>query len=283
MPRGMTITVAEAVRHSADRLKDIADNPRAEARLLVAHALGTTPQQVILRGAEPVDPALVEPLVARRLAREPMAYILGHRGFWTLDLQVSPATLIPRPDSETLVEAALQRIQTPPGRILDLGTGTGCLLLALLTVFPDAFGVGIDRVPAAAALARTNAACNGLAGRCAFLVGNWTDPVAGLFSLIVSNPPYIAAGDIPGLMPEVVLHEPHSALDGGADGLNAYRAILPRIAGHLAPDGMAVLELGAGQAQMVTDMARALGFQVALHRDLAGIERAAVLERPESR
>ncbi len=166
-------------------------------------------------------------------------------------------------------------------RILDLGTGTGCLLLAALTEFPAAFGVGVDRVPDAAALAGRNARATGLAGRCAMVCADWAAPLAGRFDLVLSNPPYIESETIAGLMPEVALHEPRSALDGGADGLDAYRALLAALPDLLAPGGVAVLELGVGQADRVAALACAAGFRApALRHDLGGIARAAVLTFP---
>jgi release factor glutamine methyltransferase len=267
-------SIAAALRRGAGRLAGVADSPRLEARMLLAHALGVGQADLLRDGQAAIDPTTFDQLLDRRLAREPMALILGHQGFWTLDLLVSPATLIPRPDTETVVEAVLRDVIRPPARILDLGTGTGCLLLALLTEFPGAFGVGIDRVAKAAALAQTNAARNGLVDRSGFVVADWTDPISGQFDVVVSNPPYIQSSDIPGLMPEVALHEPESALDGGLDGYDAYRTLIPRLGSLLAPDGVAVLELGVGQAQFVSDLANAAGLVVRFHRDLAGIERA---------
>ena len=270
--------MSQALRATAAALRDAGiDNPSFEARLLVAHALG------LLRGTiattEP-DPALLGPLLARRLAREPMALILGRQGFWTLDLEVSPATLIPRADSETLIEAALaaRPDRAAVRRILDLGTGTGCLLLAALSEFPAAFGVGVDVVPEAAALARRNAVSCGLAARAALLCGAWDAAVDGQFDLVLSNPPYIPHADIAGLMPEVAAHEPASALDGGADGLDAYRTIIATLPRLLTPGGVAVLELGIGQAAPVGDLALAAGFAVPeLRADLGGVARAMVL------
>jgi release factor glutamine methyltransferase len=267
-------SVAAALRRGAGRLAGVADSPRLEARMLLAHALGVGQADLLRDGGVEIDTTPFDQLLDRRMAREPMALILGHQGFWTLDLLVSPATLIPRPDTETVVEAVLRDAPRSAGRILDLGTGSGCLLLALLTEFPAAFGVGIDRVADAALLAQANAARNGLADRSSFVVADWTDPIRGRFDIIVSNPPYIRSGDIPGLMPEVALHEPASALDGGADGFDAYRTIVRRLGSLLAPNGLAVLELGAGQANVVGDLARAAGLTVGFHRDLAGIERA---------
>jgi release factor glutamine methyltransferase len=219
-------------------------------------------------------------LVARRAAREPLAFLLGRQGFWTLDLEVSPATLIPRPDSETLIEAALAAFpdRTAVRRVLDLGTGTGCLLLAVLEEFPLAFGIGIDRVPVATALAARNATATGLAGRCAMVCGDWAAPLVGRFDVILSNPPYIESEVIAGLMPEVAWHEPRTALDGGADGLDAFRVILDALPELLAPGGVAVLELGAGQADRLGKLATERGFpEPAWRADLAGIVRAAVL------
>jgi release factor glutamine methyltransferase len=275
----MPTTVAQAVRHGAERLACVADNPRLEARLLLAHALGVSRDDLIRDPDRPVAEAAFEALLARRTAHEPLALIVGHREFWSMDFQVSAATLIPRPDSETLVEAALAAFagRAAPEKILDLGTGTGCLLLAVLKEFRFAFGIGVDLVPGAVALAKANAARNGLASRCGFAAANWTDAVAGRFDLIISNPPYIATADIPALMPEVACHEPRRALDGGPDGYDAYRAILPSLKQHLEPHGAAILELGAGQANYVSHLAREAGLVVSLRSDLAKIPRAMVL------
>jgi release factor glutamine methyltransferase len=271
------ITVAEALRIGAEALRPVADDPRREARMLLAHALDVPSLDLVRDPNRMVPSDQFQALLARRVAREPMALILGHQGFWTLDLRVSSATLIPRADSETVITAVLREAQRPPHRILDLGTGTGCLLLALLREYPVAYGIGIDRIQAAATLARQNARDNGLVDRAFFIVGDWTDSVQGSFDVVVSNPPYIRAADLDGLMPEVALHEPRSALDGGANGYDAYGAILARLGDVLAPDGLAVLELGAGQATEVRAMAAAAGYASRLHQDLAGIDRAIVL------
>jgi release factor glutamine methyltransferase len=273
--------VAQAIRDAAAQLDGTADNPRQEARLLLAHALGLTQNDLIRDPDSPVDPGPYQALLARRTAHEPLALITGHREFWSLDFLVSPATLIPRPDSETLVEAALDAFagRPPPRTILDLGTGTGCLLLALLTEFSSAFGIGLDRAPAAASLAATNAARLGLASRSAFAAADWTNPVTGQFDLIVCNPPYIKGPDIASLMPEVAQHEPRTALDGGTDGYDAYRTIVPHLSDHLMPNGIAVLELGQGQATYVQEIARRAGFQTARRLDLAHVTRAIVLAR----
>jgi release factor glutamine methyltransferase len=272
-------TIAEALRCGAERLQGIADNPRLEARILLAHANGLTQNDLIRDSAVPIDPAAYDACIGRRIAREPLALILGRREFWSLDFQVSPATLIPRADSETLNEAALAVFADcqPPTRILDLGTGTGCLLLALLTEFPSAFGIGLDLNPDAAALAKANAARLGLADRSAFVVGDWTNSIGSRFDLIVANPPYIKHSEIDTLMPEVAHYEPRGALDGGPDGYDAYRAILPRIGDHLEQNGVAILELGQGQATYVAECAREAGLLTALRLDLAKTPRAMVL------
>ena len=255
------------------------ENPRLEARLLLAHALGIE-QEALLRDRKArVDASGLGALLSRRLRREPLAFLLGRREFWGLTLASSPETLVPRPDSETLIAAALAaRPDRPAVRsVLDLGTGTGCLLLAALTEFAAAFGVGIDIRPAAVALARRNAGMLGLQNRCAFAAGDWAGGVAGRFDLILCNPPYIRSGAIAMLAPEIAIHEPRSALDGGADGLSAYRRLIPDLARLLAPAGAAALELGEGQADAVVALGRAAGLDpVALHADLGGIVRVVV-------
>ncbi len=271
------ITLREALTLATARLGAAGvESPRREARLLAAHLLGAAPGRFL----EPdlaVEPGAWSALVARRVQREPLAFITGRRGFWTLDLAVSPATLIPRPDSETLISAAMDLFPAADSvrRILDLGTGTGALLLAALSVFKEAFGVGVDRAPAAALLAAQNAVANGFAGRAAFLAGDWEDAVSASFDLVLCNPPYIPHGEIAALMPEVARFEPGSALDGGVDGLDAYRhlvACLPRI---LAPGGAAVFELGEGQLDSVRALAKAAGLHyLGCDADLAGIDRA---------
>ncbi|MBS0562024.1 MAG: peptide chain release factor N(5)-glutamine methyltransferase [Proteobacteria bacterium] len=279
-------TTSAAIRAAAARLSAAGiENPRLEARLLLAHALGVRTEDLLRDPAAPVDPSRFDALVARRAGREPLAFILGRREFWSLDFAVAPDTLIPRPDSETLIEAALAAFphRGAVRRVLDLGTGTGCLLLAALHEFPAAFGVGVDRAPGAAALARRNAAALGMADRAAFLCGDWAAALAGRFDLVLCNPPYIPAADVPGLMPEVARHEPASALAGGADGLDAYRAILPALTGLLAPGGAAVLEVGQGQAAPVAALAGAAGLAASPCADLAGIDRAVLLRAAPSR
>ncbi|MCE2759852.1 MAG: peptide chain release factor N(5)-glutamine methyltransferase [Acetobacteraceae bacterium] len=269
---------------AGQRLRGAAiEAPRLEARRLLAHVLGTTEEALLRdpRAAVPADKAAhFAALLARRVAREPFAYLTGRVGFWTLELEVSPATLIPRADSETLVEAALAACPDKGAarRVLDLGTGTGALLLAVLSEFPAASGVGIDIKPAAVALAERNAVRLGLADRAGFLAGDWAAAVLSPFDLILCNPPYIESAAIAGLMPEVARHEPASALDGGADGLSAYRRIIADLPRLLAPRGLAVLELGQGQQAAVEALGKAAGFRPeACSADLGGVPRALVL------
>jgi release factor glutamine methyltransferase len=273
------MTRGQALEKGAERLRRAGiARPRLEARLLLAGALGLSAEAVLCTPEAPADVEKYETLVERRAGREPLALLLGRREFWSLDFAVSNATLIPRPDSETLIEAAVEAFTAePPKSILDLGTGTGCLLLAALHEFPDAHGIGVDRSPEAIALAQRNAAMLGLNDRAAFLVGNWGAAVRGQFDVILSNPPYIPASDIPGLMPDVAGFEPRSALDGGSDGLDAYRSIIPGIPALLTGGGCAVLELGRGQAEPVTALANAAGLTTYPRRDLTGIVRALLM------
>jgi release factor glutamine methyltransferase len=221
------------------------------------------------------------PLLARRTAREPLALILGRREFWSLEFAVSPATLIPRPESETLVEAAVAAFahRAPPRRVLDLGTGTGCLLLAALAEFPAAFGIGVDRAEAAVALAVRNAASLRLGDRAAIVCGHWADALDARFDLVLCNPPYIRTADLGRLMPEVARHEPASALDGGTDGFAAFRQVLPELSRLLDAAGVAVLEIGAGQLGGAVGLARQCGLAAEQRADLAGVPRALVLRQ----
>lgn len=272
-PVGLLLAEATALLAAAG-----IEAPAREARLLLLHAIGRPSSAMLDRTERVLAPGLAA-LLARRADREPMALILGRQGFWTLDLEVSADTLIPRADSEAIVEAALEAAPAP-ARVLDLGTGTGCLLLAVLSERPHAWGLGIDLSPQAAALAARNARAAGLATRAAFLAADWATPLApgARFDLVLSNPPYIPTQDLAGLMPEVIAHEPPRALDGGPDGLTAYRRILAALPELMAPDGVAVLEVGIGQADEVAALARAGGLaHRATRADLAGIPRAVVL------
>ena len=245
------------------------DEPRRELRLLHIEAGGAASLAEWPNNPHPC----LEALTARRAAREPLSRIVGRREFWSRDFLLTREVFDPRPDSETVVEAALAAM--PSFRtVLDLGTGSGCLLAALLTERPEARGLGIDRSPGACRAARRN--LEGLPA--AVAAGDWGRAVGGRFDLVVSNPPYIPGADIAALMPEVRDHDPRLALDGGADGLDAYRAILCDLPRLLAPGGVAVLELGFGQAEAVAALAGAQGLRVRdVRADLGGIPRAMVL------
>ena len=277
-------TIGFFLCQAGQRLRGAAiEAPRLEARRLLAHVLNTSEEALLRDPRAPVPADQAQPfaaLLARRVAHEPFAYLTGRVGFWTLDLEVSPATLIPRADSETLVEAALEACPDKGAalHVLDLGTGTGALLLAVLSELPAASGVGVDLKPEAAALAARNAGRLGLAGRARFLAGDWAAALAGRFDLVLCNPPYIESAVIPALMPEVARHEPASALDGGADGLDAYRRIIADLPRLLAPRGVAVLELGQGQQAAVEALAKTAGLTPeACRADLGGVPRALVL------
>lgn len=255
------------------------DTPDLDARLLIQHTLNLTREQLLFDADTPVtgeQSTAVHALIDRRAAREPVSRILGERAFWSLELSLTPDTLDPRPDTETIVEAALDAVpdRSAPLRILDLGTGTGCILLALLAELPNASGLGIDLSPNAVEAAAANAVRNHLAGRARFQTGNWGDGLAERFDLVVSNPPYIPSRDIASLEPEVREHDPLRALDGGADGLDAYRAIAAQLPRLLVPGGTAALEVGAGQAPDVAALLEAQGIRVTgILRDLGGVER----------
>ena len=274
---------------------------RLETGALIEHVTGLGRMAVLTRPERAVDTAAaaaVGGLARRRTRGEPLAYLTGSREFWSLSFQVTAQTLIPRPDSETLIEAALARRDQLPARprILDLGTGTGCLLLALLSEFPGATGVGVDINGEAAALASQNAARLGLAERARFVTANWSDCLAGNsqwggksgganggFHIVVSNPPYISAGEWADLAPSVRAFEPALALKGGADGLDAYRQIAGRLGGLLATGGIAILEIGAGQAVPVTKILAAQGLKLQKPlQDLAGIDRCIIATLKET-
>ncbi|MEM9684070.1 MAG: peptide chain release factor N(5)-glutamine methyltransferase [Pseudomonadota bacterium] len=276
------MTVDECMSLGAARLRDAGvPEPRRETRLLLAHSLGLDPAAVIGHPERPVpDREAFFALIDRRAQGTPMAHILGKREFWSLDFRVTPDTLDPRPDSEALIEAVLTRLadrRDEPLSVLDLGTGTGCLLLSVLSELPVASGVGVDRSPAAAAVARDNARRLELSDRAHILAGDWTSALTGRFDLILANPPYIPSGDIDGLQVEVAQHEPRLALDGGVDGLDAYRRLSREVPGALAADGMAAFEVGAGQWRDVADGMAAAGLTVeGPVADLSGIDRCVI-------
>jgi release factor glutamine methyltransferase len=275
-------TRAEALAHLRRAFAEAGlDTPGLDARVLLTEALGVDASELVLRPDEPLG-AAAERLrddAARRLAREPVARILGIQEFWGLPFRLSPETLVPRPDSETVVEAALAAVAGRDARrILDLGTGSGCLLVALLHELPEAHGVGVDRSPAALAAARENACRNGVAERAGFAASDWGAALGGRFDLIVSNPPYVTTEDIAALAPEVRDHDPLKALDGGPDGLAAHRAIFQDAGRLLAPGGRLVVEIGHDQEEGVRRLAAAAGLTVQrISKDLGGRARAAVI------
>lgn len=280
-------TVAALVAQGARRLAaaGVAE-PAADARCLAQAALGVGRTRLVTDRARPVSPGEVaefDRLIGRRLGREPVSRILGAREFWSLPIGLDPAVLDPRPDSETVVAAGLAALgrRAGPQRILDLGSGSGCLLLALLAERPSDRGIGVDASPAAVRRARATAAALGLADRAGFLVGDWGGGLAGgRFDLIVSNPPYVPTAEIAGLAPEVRAFDPPGALDGGPDGLASYRAILPDLRRLLAPGGVAVLEVGGGLAGEVARLLADGGFGSPTRRcDLGGRERCLVVEK----
>lgn len=260
-------------------------SPALDARLLLAEAAGMTPD-ALMRHSDRPPPAgtagRLEAFAARRLAGEPVGRILGRREFWGLSFSLSPETLEPRPDTETLVAAALDLLPADaPSRILDLGTGSGCILVALLAERPRAFGIGTDLAPGALATARANALAAGTAARAAFLCADWADPIAGRFDLVVSNPPYIRKADLAGLTPEVRLHDPPRALDGGADGLDSYRRLVQQSVPLLAPGGAVLFEVGHDQAAAIAGLVEAVGLKnIADRRDLSGHIRVVAAQAP---
>ena len=280
------MTVGEALIRAAKRLGEAGiERPQAEARILLEAASGRGRGQIIAFPEHPLPPAqceIFDAQVARRCAREPISRILGSREFWSLRFAVGPATLDPRPDSETLVATVLLRIPDRDAEIalLDLGTGTGCLLLALLSELPHAKGIGIDISPAARDIAAANAKALGLDQQAEFRIGDWARDISAQFDVILSNPPYIESTAIAGLEPEVAQFDPRGALDGGADGLSAYRALIPQAAECLKPGGLLALEIGAGQGAAVRALANNAGLNdLGGAEDLAGIERCLLFSR----
>jgi release factor glutamine methyltransferase len=281
-----TLTHADAYQRAAAVLAYAGvETPKRDARVLLCEAAGID-HAALLR-----DPdarlggdaaARLENFVERRLKREPVSRILGRREFWGLTLRISAEVLDPRADTETLVAAAVETLRhrrNDPLRILDLGTGSGALLCACLSEFPRGFGIGIDRSEAACVIARENLAACMLAARGGIVCGDWGEALAGGFDLVLSNPPYIASGMIATLAPEVRDYDPWRSLDGGPDGLAAYRAIAADLAWLCAPAGVAILEIGHDQAESAAEYFRAAGFAVSLRHDLENQPRALLLRR----
>jgi release factor glutamine methyltransferase len=279
----VAVTVASLRREIAAALAATSPTAALDARLIVAHALGWTPNDLLLRDGDDVssDAALnARALARRRTAGEPVARIVGEREFYGLAFSLSPETLVPRPDTETVVDAVLAAVDRVAAvAILDLGTGSGAILLALLSQLPNATGVGIDLSEGALATARRNAERLGLAQRSLFTAGDWSRGIDRRFDVVVANPPYIETQSIVGLPVDVRDHDPHLALDGGADGLVAIRAILADLDRVLAEAGAAFVEVGFDQAAAMRRLAVANGFACAFWRDIAGVERVAVVSR----
>ncbi len=289
-PKAGTPTVENLLRAAAARLRagHVAE-PETDARLLLAEAMAEPRLSLALHGDKPVPPeaaARFAELVSRRATGTPVGRILGLREFWGLTFRLSPETLEPRPDSEALIEAALAALgqkRHAPLTILDLGTGSGCLLLALMSECLQARGIGVDVSTGALRMARANAAAAGLGGRCLWVASNWGAALTLKADIILSNPPYIPTGDMAGLAREVRAHDPARALDGGTDGLDAYRHLAAALPGLLAPDGVAVIELGKGQQADVSALMQRAGLEVADCRsDLGGVARALVLRRADN-
>jgi len=273
--------VREALAAATTRLAPSSDTPRLDAELLLAFALGIEREALLLGRMDSDAPLALDTLVARRVAGEPVAYITGTRAFWTIELKVGPGVLVPRPDSETLIEAAVAHFgDRAPSTVLDLGTGPGTLLLAALAQWPDARGLGIDASEQALGYARQNAEALGLAERARFAIGDWAEGLDESFDLILCNPPYVEKGaDLPR---DVAEWEPHLALFAEVDGLGEIRRIAPDLPRLLAPGGLACIEIGADQAESASSLFEAEDFAVAQHRDLGGHIRCLALTRCDS-
>jgi release factor glutamine methyltransferase len=283
------LSIAAARRVMAQAFRDGAlDSPDLDARVLLGHALGLEHTALVSNGDRTLtaeEISAIAAFAARRLAHEPVARIVGGKEFWSLQFGVTPATLVPRPETETVVAAALATIPNRARalRIADFGTGTGALLLALLSELPNATGVGTDISLPALATARDNALHLGVASRAYFVASDYGAALSAPFDLVVSNPPYIASHEIAGLDPEVRDHDPRLALDGGLSGLDGYRAVVVDACRILAPEGILVVELGAGQAAAVADLMREGGIAPdPPEADLSGHLRA-LLGRPAIR
>jgi len=277
----MDQTVADTVSEATLRLLAAGvETARLDAELLLAHLLKYERMALLMR-TEPLDRATVhalEKIISRRADGEPVAYIIGVQAFWQHDFNVNTHTLVPRQDTETLVEVVLRGLSSVKApNILDMGTGSGCILLSLLAEFESATGVGLDISAEALAVAEKNASKIDLSDRAEFLQSDWFDslkPGERRFDSIVCNPPYIPSQDIKGLMKEVRMHEPCAALDGGLDGLGPYRVIAKEASAHLVPGGLLAVEVGTGQAQEVAAFFEASGFnQVEIFKDLPGLDR----------
>jgi release factor glutamine methyltransferase len=277
-------TVPETLRDAAKSLAVVSETARLDAELLMAFLLSMDRSALLLEQRDLVVPDGYAAFLARRMKHEPVAYIIGRQSFWDLELSVTPDVLIPRADSETLIEAAIAAFEgrDAPARVLDLGTGSGALILAALSCFPKSCGVAIDASAQALAVARGNAEALGLAARTKFLGLSWRDTgwvgaVGGHYDLILCNPPYVENGAM--LSPMVANYEPHSALFAGAEGLDDYRILIPALPALLTQEGVAIFEIGHTQADAVTAIAVQIELDSELHHDLAGKPRALSFRR----
>ncbi|HEX2624642.1 MAG TPA: peptide chain release factor N(5)-glutamine methyltransferase [Sphingomicrobium sp.] len=269
--------IERALSRAAQSLKGVSDTPRLDAELLMAAALGIGRDRLLLAPPHGRVPDNFRSMMERREAGEPVAYITGQRAFWTIDLEVGPGALIPRPDSETLMVAAVEHFsgRAGPAQILDLGTGPGTLLLAALDEWPRATGLGIDASPLALSYAQRNAERLGLAGRAALQLGDWASGVRSRFDLVLCNPPYVAEGAATG--PGVAEYEPPEALFAGSEGLDDYARLAPQLGRLIAPGGLAAIEIGHDQADAVLALFDAHGLEGRLAFDLAGRPRAVLI------
>ena len=269
--------IGRALSRATQTLSASSDTPRLDAELLMAHALDIERDTLLLSKQEGPVPAGYAEFIDRRKAGEPVAYITGKRAFWNIELEVGPGALVPRPDSETLIAAAIEHFAGTPGpkRILDLGTGPGTLLLAALDQWPKATGIGVDSSNEALAYAKRNAKRLGLSERAFFKRGDWAKGLSEQFDLVLINPPYVAEGE--DLGPGVAEYEPAEALFAGEEGLAEYRRLAPEIGRLLAPGGLAAVEIGHGQAEAVEALLSEQGLAPRLARDLAGRPRAMLI------
>jgi release factor glutamine methyltransferase len=279
----MGATLHERIAQARQRLIDAGISPSdaaIDADVLARHVLGWDLAALLVHGREPASPEFThefDGMIARRAAHEPVAFITGHREFWGRDFEVTRDVLIPRPETELIVEAVLEHVdRSHTIRALDIGTGSGCLAVTLAAELPLAFVVATDISPAALGIARRNAETHGVAGRMSFVLADLLESISGPFDVVVSNPPYVPSSAV--LPPDVVRYEPAHALFGGGDGLDALRQLIAGTRAVLAPDGAFVVEFGFGQSQAVRELAEAAGWtQVELREDLQGIPRVAVL------
>ena len=270
--------ISRALSRATEQLGKTSDTPRLDAELLMAAALTISRDRLLLQNPNGQAPEAFFEFIERRGKGEPVAYITGQRAFWTIDLAVGPGVLVPRPDSETLIAAAVEYFagSAGPQRVLDLGTGPGTLLLAALDEWPRAIGLGIDSSEAALYYAQRNAARLGLADRATFRLGNWAEGVAATFDLILCNPPYVAEDDHTGS--GVREYEPHEALFAGPEGLDDYRRLAPQLGRLLAPGGLAAIEIGFDQAESAAALFETEGLHPSLALDLGNRPRALLIK-----